>query len=234
MSRREPRAAAEFLGRVPDRDPAHIAEACERLWDLTRTLSADFASNPALGAAIAVAASKIMPFIQDDEPKTRLIITKALGCPLEETRRLLMSSWRHVSDDAFWLAVEALPDVRLVLIQNMLDGGDTGRNRSYLLESMPPSLLPPSNWPELRAMLWNAARNPGLQRACALAVEDLLYVAEGFGVAESFQELALHLARSPSDDVRLPLTYFAGSRPRSGTAKQIAARDKIFEVLIDS
>lgn len=226
LSRYVPQAAAEFLGTVPDRYPAQVDEAGKEVWYLTSNSPTDLLADPAFRQAMAGCAARVLPFIRDREMKARLLVTRALGSPLKESREELVSSWCDVPDDAFWLAVEALPDVRLALIRDMLSGHDVNRDRKHLLREIRVLAIPPNEWMEFETILSTAAGDPDLQVACSYAVKSFLYAAEGYSDIGVFREVALRLARSPSDDVRLSLIYCTGSPTRHPTPDNIAIRDK--------
>lgn len=229
-----PVQAAEHLGRVTLSDGLQVSRASQELWTILTEARLHFRENKSFARSVSEAASHLLHEPSDDRSRTRLLIAQLLGTSAREPAEQLLGLWSSVDDDTFWKAVEALPDRRIALIDDLIAGKGRRRNRCRLLETMPGDIVPPSDWPKLADLLGAAARQPELAEACARAVEEILYHAEASGGIGVFEQLTHDLAGSSDDKIRLPILYWAGSRTRSGKHDQIAARDRILEVLTRS
>ena len=233
LAQLRPIEAAKLLGDSHADADHKFEKAFEELWHLTSSPPQDAAPLSLLRPTLAAAAVKLLPRAPNDASRSQLMIIAALGSSDLAAKEALEKGWSTVPDHAFWLGVEALPDMRLSLIGDMLQGAGIERDRAQILGRISPSVVPRQEWRELQDMLLAAAHDAALEVACAQAVEMLLYRAESSGGIEPFEKVAFQLARSPNGRTRQSLIYFAGSPVRIGS-RSSPLRDLLFGELIEA
>ncbi|WCM26312.1 restriction endonuclease [Sphingomonas sp. QA11] len=229
-----PLAAATFLPRIELTTPHVEAFVVERLWEIAAK-DENVTDPAALTVALGGAASALLDQISAPPLRATLRVIQLRagknGDAIEELQRL----WSAVPETVFWEAVAALGEHGLPRIRDLLMEEPATPRRKWLLSIMPGHIfdtIEPA--PVLETLRTLITRAPDHASVAADVLEIMLY---RFSPADlpSLEDLALEVARSPIDQARSKLLYYAGS-PNHGEddpeEEEVARRERLLDVLV--
>lgn len=232
-----PLEAAKFLPQI-DLTTIHVTNfVVERLLQIASKEHEDISDEAGLLDALGAAASSLIERVTAPHLRATLRVIQLGGGDHSEARSELDRLWPALPSEVFWKAVIVLGDDGLSRVDELLRQDPPTRERQWLLSTMPASVFDSvAPEPLLETLRWLIVHAPDHVAVAANVLEIMLYRFSAPAFA-ALEDLAFEVAKSPIDQARSKLIYYAGSRIHDEPAPhdtEIERRERLLSVLVAS
>lgn len=230
-----PLEAAKFLSQI-DLININVADfVVERLSQIAGQEHEDIVDEAGLLEALSTAAASLLKRVTAPHLRATLRVIQLGGGDDPEARKELDQLWPALPTEVFWKAIIALGDDGLSRVDELLRQDPPTPERRWLLSTMPTSVFNSfAPEPLLDTVRWLIAHAPDDVAVVADVLEIMLY-RFGAPALTILEDLALEVAKSPIDEARSKLIYYAGSRIHDELAPhdaEIERRERLLDALV--